>query len=169
MLKLNEQAVPINKNFVDIGIAVHDAGKIVHPDELDEGGNLHEAAGEQLLVENGVLPQIARCCRSHAQYDQMTVSLEELVIALADALWKGARNPDLEQNVIDAAAERIGVERWHLFEKLDCGFEEIARTGDQRLYRSMPTYDEIMEERARFIGPPKPSHPPKMQSKRTHE
>ncbi|MEP4805796.1 MAG: hypothetical protein ABJZ69_15410 [Hyphomicrobiales bacterium] len=44
--KLDDLGVQYDKLFVEIGIAVHDAGKIVHPNELDTGGDLHEAAGE---------------------------------------------------------------------------------------------------------------------------
>ncbi|MCF2872895.1 hypothetical protein L0664_17650 [Octadecabacter sp. G9-8] len=88
--KLDDLGVHYDKTFIQIGIAVHDAGKIVHPNELEKGGNLHEAAGEKLLLEQGVDAKIARCCRSHAQYASMSVSFEELVIALADTLWKGS-------------------------------------------------------------------------------
>lgn len=134
---LDDLAVQYDKLFVQVGIAVHDAGKIVHPNELEGGGNLHEAAGEKLLLEHGVDAKIARCCRSHAQYASMSVSFEELIIALADTLWKGSRETGLELQVIDGVAARLQASRWDLFETLDSLFEEIAAKGDERLSRSI--------------------------------
>jgi hypothetical protein len=61
------------------------------------------------------------------------VSLEERVVALADKLWKGKREPDLELNVIDEVAIRLGGSRWDVFEALDNTFEEIAAAGAERL------------------------------------
>ncbi|WP_156023991.1 hypothetical protein [Thioclava indica] len=49
--KLDDLGVQYDKRCVQVGIAVHDAGIIVHPNELEGGGNLHEAAGEKLLLE----------------------------------------------------------------------------------------------------------------------
>ncbi len=135
--KLDDLGVQYDKLFVQVGIAIHDAGKIVHPNELEKGGNLHEAAGEKLLLEHGVDAKIARCCRSHAQYASMSVSFEELIIALADTLWKGSREADLELQVIDGVAARLRTDRWELFQTLDGVFEEIAADGDERLSRSI--------------------------------
>lgn len=135
--KLDDLGVQYDKRFIQVGIAVHDAGKIVHPNELKGGGNLHEAAGEKLLLEHGVDAKIARCCRSHAQYASMSVSFEELIIALADTLWKGSRDADLELRIIDGVAARLKTDRWDLFEVLDSLFEEIAADGVERLSRSV--------------------------------
>ncbi len=128
--------IAVNEDVVRLGIAVHDAGKIVHPDELSEPGHEHEAAGRRLLLENGVQPEIARCCVSHAQYDRMDVSFEELLVALADKLWKGKRDQGLEERVDRRAAGALGVDRWTVFENLDACFEQIASRGDERLLRS---------------------------------
>ncbi|MFK7877234.1 MAG: HD domain-containing protein, partial [Paracoccaceae bacterium] len=103
--------VQYDKRFVQVGIALHDAGKIVHPNELEKGGNLHEAAGEKLLLEHGVDAEIAQCCRSHSQYASMSASFEELIIALADTLWKGSRKADLELRIIDGVAARLQTDR----------------------------------------------------------
>ena len=66
----------------------------------------------------------------------MQVSLEELVVALADKLWKGVRKADLEERVADAVASALGGDRWDLFVELDTLFEEIASEGALRLERS---------------------------------
>ena len=135
--KLEELGVQFDKSFVQVGIAIHDAGKILHPKELSEGGNLHEASGEKLLLEQGVEEKVARCCRSHSKYNCMSVSFEELLIALSDKLWKGRREPELELQVIDAVAEKLKTDRWSVFDTLDSCFESIASTGDTRLSRSV--------------------------------
>lgn len=66
----------------------------------------------------------------------MDVSLEELLVALADKLWKGVRNAELEQRVIEAVATALHKDRWHLFVELDTWFEEVAAGGTDRLQRS---------------------------------
>ncbi len=63
-------------------------------------------------------------------------TLEELVIALADVLWKGKRNDMLEVRFIDAVAARLGRDRWDVFMPLDGVFEDIAAGGHDRLARS---------------------------------
>ena len=128
--------VPFNDKFVRLGVAVHDAGKILHPNELNNRGSAHEPDGERLLLNNGVQSDIARCCRSHAQYEEMDVSFEELLVALSDKLWKGKRVSNLELRVIDQIAALLEKNRWDVFEFLDSSFETIASYGDERLSRS---------------------------------
>lgn len=125
-----------NEQLIQLGAAVHDAGKILHPEELDRSGSVHEQAGEALLTTHGVQPDIARFCISHARWREPHVSFEELSVALADKLWKGKREPELETKVIDEAASRKGVGRWDVFVEMDAGFEEIAAGGADRLRRS---------------------------------
>lgn len=133
---LTKMAIPFDQDFVRLGVAVHDAGKILHPEEMHGPGSLHEEAGEQLLLKAGIDPKIARVCVSHAQWNHMDVVFEELCVALADKLWKGKRVEALEPRVIDACAHRLKKTRWEVFETLDCLFEEVAASGDERLRRS---------------------------------
>jgi hypothetical protein len=85
---------------------------------------------------SGYDPRIARCCVSHARWKTMECSLEEILVALADALWKGARRPVLEGRVIVEIAARLGWDRWTAFVELDECFEEIGDGGAERLLRS---------------------------------
>lgn len=128
--------VQIDADFVRLGVVFHDAGKVLYPDELDGPGSQHEPDGERLLIEHGVEPRLARCCLSHARWSQMEVSLEELLVALADKLWKGVRHAELERQVIDGAAGKLGKDFWEVFVELDTCFEEIAAGGAERLERS---------------------------------
>ncbi|NUP06276.1 MAG: HD domain-containing protein [Polyangiaceae bacterium] len=128
--------VPVDANLVLAGVVLHDAGKLRYPDELDRPGAQHEAAGRELLLEHGVSPALARICVSHASWDEPGTSFEELLVALSDKLWKGVRNPGLEERVIDCAANLLGRTRWDLFVQLDSLFEQIASAGSDRLSRS---------------------------------
>lgn len=134
--KLNELQVQFNENFVRLGVALHDSGKIIHPKELFAKGSNHETDGEKFLIAKGVDSKLARCCRSHAQWYVMECSFEELLIALADILWKGKRNAQLEAMMIARLARKCNKEYWELFLEMDSCFEIIASEGDSRLLRS---------------------------------
>lgn len=132
---LEELDFAFDRELIRAGVILHDAGKTLHPEELTGSGSEHEEAGERILLERGVDPAVARCCRSHAQWFEMDCTLEELVIALADKLWKGKRDSDLELTVIDRLAQLLGVERWDVFLHADSVFEVIAASGPERLLR----------------------------------
>lgn len=132
-----ELGVKFDARLIELGVAVHDAGKITYPDELSASGSLHEPAGEALLLAHGVQPEVARCCVSLARWQDADVSFEERSVALADKLWKGKRVEALELCIIDEVATRLRVSRWHVFAQLDAVFEGIAAGGTERLGRSL--------------------------------
>ena len=66
----------------------------------------------------------------------MDLSLEELLVALADKLWKGSRPLALEERVVDMAAAAANRNRWDLYAVLVPEFERIASAGEDRLARS---------------------------------
>ena len=134
--KLQDLQVRFDATFIRAGIVFHDAGKIIHPEELANKGSEHEAAGERLLIKNGVAPELARCCRSHNQWQTMECSLEELCIALADTLWKGKRKRSLEEKFVEMLASRCERDFWARSAEMDSCFEMIAAAGDSRLLRS---------------------------------
>jgi len=134
--RFSSLGVAVDEEYVRVGVVLHDAGKVLHENELAASGAQHEPAGEQLLLTHGVSPEIARVCLSHARWRYMSVSLKELLIALADKLWKGVRSPDLEELVVSRVAAALSRDRWDLFVALDGAFEEIALGGDERLVRS---------------------------------
>lgn len=134
--KFDERAIAIDGEFVRAGVVIHDVGKVVHERELSEPGSDHEEEGEKLLLAEGVSPELARCCLSHARWAEMECSTEELLVALSDKLWKGQRSRDLELLIIDRAAKHLDQDRWDLFAELDGWFEEIANDGDERIVRS---------------------------------
>jgi hypothetical protein len=133
---LSKYNLPIDYDFARLGVVLHDAGKIVHPLEFTESGNKHEAEGNRLLLENGVAPELAQCCISHAQNDGVDCSIEELLVALSDSIWKGTRVEKLELEIVDMIAALMGKERWDIFMEFDDCFELVASSGGKRLERS---------------------------------
>jgi hypothetical protein len=90
-----------------------------------------------LLIERGVNPDLARFCITHASWDVPERSLEDLLVALADKLWKGKREQELETRVIDMLAKSARREPWEAFDQLDSIYEQIASGGSSRLARSV--------------------------------
>jgi hypothetical protein len=134
--KFKQIGLPFDAGFVRLGVALHDAGKTLYPEELNQKGSRHEAAGQELLLSRGVAPRLARCCVSHGQWRTMDCSIEELLIALSDKLWKGKREETLEKRVIEEVAKVMGLDQWELMIDLDSSFERIASQGPERLMRS---------------------------------
>ena len=68
--------------------------------------------------------------------DAADVSIEDLLVALADKLWKGTRDDELERRVADAIAHEAKREAWAVFDVLDSICESSAADGPERLARS---------------------------------
>jgi putative nucleotidyltransferase with HDIG domain len=126
----------VDEAWVQAGAILHDAGKAAHPHELQGPGHAHERAGETMLLARGVDARVARCCVSHAAWGDPDAAFEELLVALADKLWKGVRLTELETRVIDAVAARCTHKHWDVFLRLDSCFEAIADGAEARLLRS---------------------------------
>jgi hypothetical protein len=101
----------LNRGAVLFGAAIHDIGKTVHPEELRPPGRLHEAAGEQVLLAAGISPALARFCRTHGEWNAES-PLEDLLVALADKVWKGRRDEPLEQALVDRIVLATGDLQW---------------------------------------------------------
>ncbi|MFJ6620303.1 HDIG domain-containing metalloprotein [Kitasatospora sp. NPDC091335] len=118
---------------VRYGAATHDIGKTVHPEELSAPGSRHEAAGHALLLSHGVPEHLARFARSHASWGEPGVTVEELLVSLADKAWKNKRVQDLEDHVVDRLAAAGGRERWEAFLALDGLLTRIGEDAPRRL------------------------------------
>ena len=134
--KIKRVGAQFDEDFVRLGVALHDSGKILFSVELNHKGNRHESGGQEFLLSQGVSPRLARCCLSHAQWETMECSIEEMLIALSDKLWKGKREEELEKRVINELAKIVGKNPWDLMIDLDSEFESIASQASERLLRS---------------------------------
>lgn len=107
------------------GAATHDIGKVVHVAELSEPGSAHEAAGEDLLLRYGVPAHLARFAGNHgSSWTRAGVPLDDLLVSLADKVFKGARVPALEQRVIEATGHRALADLDDILDRLAAGAGE---------------------------------------------
>jgi hypothetical protein len=126
-------ALQADRDAVLFGAATHDVGKIRHPDELSGPGSRHEQAGYELLLEQGVEQSLARFARTHASWGAADIGINDLLVSLADKIWKAKRVPDLEQLVVDRLAVATGQEPWEAFMALDDVLDRIAADAGRRL------------------------------------
>ncbi|WP_406196662.1 HD domain-containing protein [Kitasatospora sp. NBC_01560] len=117
----------LDREAVLFGAATHDIGKTVHPEELSGPGSAHEPAGHALLLARGVPERLARFAATHASWGGPGITVEELLVSLADQAWKNSRVRDLEDRVVDRIATAAGRERWEVFLELD---DLLTRIGD---------------------------------------
>lgn len=126
-----------NLNFdteaVLFGAATHDLGKILHPHELTGPGTLHENAGATLLEQQGVTPELSRFAKTHGKFSEGDLPIEDLLVSLADHIWKGKRQEELESRIVAKIAERTGSEAWGVFDCLDQLLVKIAADSEERL------------------------------------
>ncbi|AGL20329.1 HD domain-containing protein [Actinoplanes sp. N902-109] len=111
------------------GAATHDIGKVIHREELSHPGHRHEAAGRDLLLSYGVPWHLARFAGTHGDWESPDAGLEDLLVSLADKVWKGARVRSLE----DRVAAHLGGLPWEAFLILDEVVQEVAADADARL------------------------------------
>ncbi|HEY1012349.1 MAG TPA: HD domain-containing protein, partial [Herpetosiphonaceae bacterium] len=126
-------ALAVDEEAVRFGAATHDLGKTLHPAELNGPGRRHERDGPALLEREGVAPELARFARSHGAWQTEPAALEDLLVALADACWKGARRQELESALGELIAARLGADRWAVWLALDDLIESVAAGADRRL------------------------------------
>ncbi len=118
---------------VRLGAAIHDIGKVIHPEELSEPGHAHEKAGQQLLLQKGWPEAAARFAMTHADWNAPDSQLEDLLVALADKIWKGKRDGDLEQALTQLIHKCSGEQLWDVWLRLDDILSAIAEGSDECL------------------------------------
>jgi hypothetical protein len=123
----------VDADGVRYGAATHDIGKVRYPRELSGPGSRHEEAGRALLLDRGVPPELARYAGSHGSWQRPGLSTEELLVSLADTIWKGRRQADLEDLVAGRLATARRQPRWEAFLHLDDALAPIAEDAPRRL------------------------------------
>lgn len=132
-LGAHHPGVAVDAEAVLFGAAVHDIGKTRHPSELTAPGHAHEEAGAALLAERGVPVHRARFCRTHGGWKRDELPLEDLLVSLADKVWKGARVEALELHVVHRIAAAAAVPAWEAFSGLDEALTDLAADAEARL------------------------------------
>jgi hypothetical protein len=124
----------VDRASVLLGAAVHDVGKVVHPEELKRSGKAHETAGEALLLREGFGPSVARLARTHGRHDaEGDLAIEDLLVILADAVWKGARRPAVEERLCREIARACHEETWRVYATLDEILAALTAGAEERL------------------------------------
>jgi len=126
-------SVPADREAVLFGAATHDIGKTVFPGELSGPGKEHEPAGRRLLLEHGYPERLARFAGTHGTWTAPEITLDDLLVSLADKAWKGARVDELERLTITAVATLAGREEWEVMLSLDDVLTSIGDDADDRL------------------------------------
>ncbi|CAM5589875.1 HD domain-containing protein [Streptomyces aurantiogriseus] len=122
----------MDREAVVFGAATHDVGKTVHIAELSGPGARHEEAGRDLLLAHGVPPGLARFAATHASWDK-GVGIEDLLVSLADKVWKNKRVPGLEDLVVAELSRAGGRPAWEEFMELDELLTRVGEDADRRL------------------------------------
>ncbi|PYC87433.1 phosphohydrolase [Streptomyces tateyamensis] len=123
----------VDREAVLFGAATHDIGKVCHPAELSGPGSQHERAGQELLLSHGFPPELARFAATHGDWAGADRTIEDLLVSMADKVWKGRRVADLEDLLLDRLTGRTGGERWTEYLALDDLLSRIGEAADRRL------------------------------------
>ncbi len=126
--------LPLDKDLVRFGAATHDIGKVLHQNELYGHGSRHEEDGPTLLMEYGYTTEQSRFARTHGSWrTEPGLTLEDLLVALADSCWKGQRESELETMIAAMISHQLGVESWEVFLTLDDVLDEVTGRAEERL------------------------------------
>jgi hypothetical protein len=124
----------IDREEVLFGAATHDIGKVVYRNELIEPGSRHESEGWKLLKRRNISSKLARFTQTHAKWkNDQSITLEDLVVALADKCWKGKRDDELELLLSKRIARETDQEERSVYISLDDIIQVIAINADERL------------------------------------
>ncbi|WP_330263868.1 HD domain-containing protein [Streptomyces griseorubiginosus] len=126
-------ALPLDREAVLFGAATHDIGKTTHVAELSGPGSAHENAGQDLLLAHGIPPHLARFAATHATWTLPDIGLEDLLVSVADKIWKNKRVPELEDLVVRRLAEASGRTVWEEFLEFDDALTAVGEDAEERL------------------------------------
>jgi len=126
--------VTFSREEVLFGASIHDFGKVIERSELNRSGTQHEQRGIELLRSMGISDDRVRFAYSHGNWDKMpSVSLEDLLVALADKCWKGKRVDELESKIAALLSAASKKPEWACFAELDEIVQELTKDADARL------------------------------------
>ncbi|MFF1909664.1 phosphohydrolase [Kitasatospora sp. NPDC058218] len=126
-------ALDFDCEAVLFGAATHDLGKTVYSSELSAAGSAHEEAGRAHLLSHGVSPRLARFAGTHASWTAPDITVEDLLVSLADKIWKNKRVRELEDLVVTQLVVASGGSAWEEFMALDDLLGRIGDGADERL------------------------------------
>jgi putative nucleotidyltransferase with HDIG domain len=116
------------------GAAIHDLGKTMDTIELVQPGKAHEKRGVELLINLGIAEDRSRFAYTHGNSCvAQQITLEHLLVALADNCWKGKRLDELETKTVELLSSLSGKPAWDFYASLDDILSSFAADADTRL------------------------------------
>jgi len=133
LLKVEWPKLEINQELILFGAATHDIGKTEITDELFESGKRHELTGMTILLNQGFTKEQSRFALTHGTWQDDSLNIEDLLVALSDKIWKGSRVDDLEELVGQKLSSMLNCDYWDVNGKLDSILSRIALGADEKL------------------------------------
>ncbi|MDR2987677.1 MAG: phosphohydrolase, partial [Nocardiopsaceae bacterium] len=87
----------------------------------------------KLLLAQGISPRLARFAGTHASWTGPDIKIEDLLVSLADKIWKNKRVPELEDLVVAQLAAASGRAVWEEFLAFDDLVTSIGEDASRRL------------------------------------
>ena len=132
-LKVEWPTLAINQELILFGAATHDIGKTDIRDELFKSGKRHELTGMTILLNQGFTNEQARFALTHGNWQDESLRIEDLLVALSDKIWKGNRVDDLEKLVGQKLSSMLNCDYWDVYGKLDSILSQIVLGADEKL------------------------------------
>jgi len=132
-LKIEWPILKLNQELILFGAATHDIGKTEITDELFESGKKHELTGKTILLNHGFTKEQSRFAITHGNWQDESLRIEDLLVALSDKIWKGNRVDDLEKLVGQKLSSMLNCDYWEVYGKLDSILSQIALGADEKL------------------------------------
>jgi hypothetical protein len=132
-LKVEWPNLKINQELILFGAATHDIGKTEITEELFESGKRHEMTGMTILLDHGFTKEQSRFTLTHGNWQEESLKMEDLLVALSDKIWKGNRVDDLEKLVGQRLSSMLHCDYWEVYGKLDSILSRIALGADEKL------------------------------------
>lgn len=125
--------ISLNEELILFGAGTHDIGKTEIKAELFESGKEHEKTGQRILMEFGYSKEESRFTITHGNWKEDDLRLEDLIVSLADKIWKGKRIEELEEKIGHALSLELEIDYWEIYRLLDQILEQVSDGADERL------------------------------------
>ncbi len=118
-IKSEWPTINLDEELILFGAGTHDIGKSEVKEELYEKGKKHELKGKFILENLGFTKEESRFALTHGNWQDDSLTIEDLLVCLSDKIWKGKRIERLEEKVGKAISDNLNIDYWEIYLKLD--------------------------------------------------